>query len=1105
MTDTRTPGPLRAGGRTPPSAAILKVVLVYAAFSSLWILLSDKALEFFFKDPAKIILASTIKGGMFVCVTSLLLYGLMRRLPGRSDATPVPVSGLRPLVLPLILLTLAISVLTAGGISLSIQQQKEKEAARLQAIADLKTRQIADWLDERLGNARFVQTSLFFAENYRRWREAGDLKSRDILEKRLEEFRKNNSLQGVLVLDELGEPLWDSTGAPLATDPALRTAARQAAANNQVSRLGPYLDPAGRLRLDFIAPLAKVGGRLPVVVLNTDPAFYLFPTLQAWPVPSASGETLLFRRDGDQVLFLNNLRHRINAEANFRLPVAGNKLLVAQAMRKEAKLGDLVKGLDYRGVPAMGVVQAIPGTDWLLLAQLDQSELYAMASDYAFWIALVGLLTLFVAVTVIYLFHQHQKLSATQRESEIQSEKLRVLQLLDAIAEGSDDAIFIKDVEGRYQMFNRAASRFTGRKSEEVLGHDDTEIFPKEEAEQLIANGRRIMADNRTRTSEEKLTTPVGEKIFLATKGPLHDAEGEVIGMFSISRDITEEKRAEAALRESEERFCNLFEHFPVAYQALDRDGYFIDTNLVLCDLLGYQREELLGRRFGEFWSESTKDDFPQTFEELRRNQQPQAELQLVHKKGKEVSVLLVGRIQHGRNGEFDRIHCILADFTEHKRAEEEREKLQARLLQAQKMESVGRLAGGVAHDFNNMLSVIIGRTELALLRANPAEKLHDHLEEIKKAAKRSSDLTRQLLAFARKQTIAPKVLHLNANVTGMLKMLQRLIGEDINLVWIPGMHLWPVNIDPAQLDQILANLSINARDAIAGVGKVTIETKNAVFDVASCSTHANFVPGEFVLLSVSDDGCGMEKEVLDHLFEPFFTTKGVGQGTGLGLATVYGIVDQNKGFINVCSEPGKGTTFNIYLPRFTGNIAESQDEHNAEIPRSRGETLFLVEDEAAMLQVCKNMLEGLGYTVITAGLPGEAMHLAESYDGDIHLLITDVVMPEMNGRELTKRLSEIKPQMKCLFMSGYTADIIAYQGVLDEGVHFIQKPFSMHDLAVRVRETLEANGWLSGRGHRQGATAKKWVLNQPILDLFRQQDISGRSDVEYSSISDTD
>jgi two-component system cell cycle sensor histidine kinase/response regulator CckA len=390
-------------------------------------------------------------------------------------------------------------------------------------------------------------------------------------------------------------------------------------------------------------------------------------------------------------------------------------------------------------------------------------------------------------------------------------------------------------------------------------------------------------------------------------------------------------------------------------------------------------------------------------------------------------------------------------DITEHHR-------LSAQFQQAQKMEADGLLARGVAHDLNNMLTVILGYAELVQRKADPTQHLHDDLEQIIEAATHSTAITRHLLAFDRKQTIIPKVLDLNQNVEGMLKMLRRLLGKDINLAWLPEVGLCPIKMDPVQVDQILAKLCVNARAAIADVGTVTIETGNAVFDQTYCAQHTGFIAGKYVLLAVSDDGCGMDREIRDQIFEPFFTGKGVGQGTGLGLSTVYGIVKQNNGFINVYSEPGQGTTIRIYLPRYVDQAVDTQRARYAKVPLSRGETVLVVEDESALLRIAKVMLEDLGYRVLTAGTPREAIRLAEEHANEIQLLITDVVMPEMNGRELAERLQSLYPGMNILFMSGYTANVIVHRGMLDEGMNFIQKPFSMQDLAVEVRKAVKKN-----------------------------------------------
>ncbi|NLF29590.1 MAG: response regulator [Planctomycetes bacterium] len=408
----------------------------------------------------------------------------------------------------------------------------------------------------------------------------------------------------------------------------------------------------------------------------------------------------------------------------------------------------------------------------------------------------------------------------------------------------------------------------------------------------------------------------------------------------------------------------------------------------------------------------------------------------------------------HAPDGRVDGVVVHGLDITERRTAEADRARLQEQYRQAQKLEAVGRLAGGVAHDFNNMLSVILGNVELAQDQVDPADPLLISLEEVRKAAERSAELTRQLLAFARKQTVAPRVLDLNDTLAGLLNMLRRLIGEGIDLTWRPGANLWPIEIDPGQLAQVMANLCVNARDAINGVGEITIASENVQLHEGFRAGDVDAPPGDYVQLTVADTGCGMDAETLDHIFEPFFTTKAPGEGTGLGLATVYGIVKQNAGFIDIDTEVGRGSAFRIYLPRYVGPAQRPRVQ--AAPPARRGrETVLLVEDEPAILRLGKTMLESLGYRVLAAGAPGEAIDLARSHDAEIDLLITDVIMPEMDGRDLAGRILQLHPDIRRLFISGYAPDVIAHRGVLDANVHFIQKPFTRNDLAEKVREAL--------------------------------------------------
>lgn len=522
---------------------------------------------------------------------------------------------------------------------------------------------------------------------------------------------------------------------------------------------------------------------------------------------------------------------------------------------------------------------------------------------------------------------------------------------------------------------------------------------------------------------------------------------------------ICEHETSQKLLHDSEERYRLIMESvavIPWEFNIPENRWTYVSSRIT--DLLGYAPEEWTTL---EWWQELIHPEdhwVPEYCADLTsRGEEHSMEYRLRAKDGSFVWVNdLVAIIM--LDGKPNIMRGVLVDITERKQAEKERIKLEQQLHQMQKIESVGRLAGGVAHDFNNMLGVILGHTHLALMETDPTQPLHANLEEIRLAAERSADLTRQLLAFARKQTIAPKMLDLNDTVVGMLKMLQRLIGEDINLAWQPSTGLWQVKMDPSQIDQILANLCVNARDSLSDNGKIVIETANRTIDEHYALENPDAAPGEYVALTVSDNGCGMNKETMTQIFEPFFTTKGVGEGTGLGLATVYGAVKQNGGFISVYSEPDMGTKFIIHIPRYAGQSGQADDGQD-EKPLPRGnETILLVEDEPAILKMVSIVLTKQGYNVMKMQFPGEALQLTKESTNKIHILITDVVMPEMNGRDLSKQLQAIHPNLKTLFMSGYTADVIAHHGVLDDGVHFIQKPFSLQNMAVKVREVLDSN-----------------------------------------------
>lgn len=607
--------------------------------------------------------------------------------------------------------------------------------------------------------------------------------------------------------------------------------------------------------------------------------------------------------------------------------------------------------------------------------------------------------------------------------------------------------------EGIVQYWNSASESLYGYNSSEALGNriQDILMTPEESLDfetslediwsrRVPAITREWIVHNRSGESRHIYTTmfPV---LF----------DQEVLEVFRMDVDFTERTRIEESFRTNEARFRTIADLVSDGIYIADSTGKLLEVNEAACQQTGYTRDELPGKNIDDFvppefigWSNLADKDSGYQESGLVRNDGTMIPVELsVHEfDDQELSTLL----------------AIVRDTTERKRIRQELQTIREQLAQSQKMESIGRLAGGMAHDFNNILTVIMGNAELLIFSVSPEDPIYQPLVDIRNSSERASNLTRRLLAFSRKQIVAPRVINLNNTILEMDKMFRRLIGENIELITIPDSMLWQVKADPGQIEQVLTNLVINAGDAMPDGGKIIIETTNSIIDREFVKTHQNVTPGEYVTLTVTDTGVGMDDTILPHIFEPFFTVKPMGIGSGLGLSTCYGIITQNKGTIHVSSEPGKGSSFTVYLPAFTQDQDTLPCDMEPTAPSFTGnETILVVEDDAIIRNMIVRFLRDKGYIVMEAGNGDEALGLLSNYSGTLNLLITDVIMPLMGGKELSESMRSLFPDVKILFVSGYTDGSIDHLGVLDDGIEFMQKPFSSVSLVKKVRGILDA------------------------------------------------
>ncbi len=629
------------------------------------------------------------------------------------------------------------------------------------------------------------------------------------------------------------------------------------------------------------------------------------------------------------------------------------------------------------------------------------------------------------------------------------------------ILETIEDGYYEVDLAGNLTFFNDSLCRISGYPKEELMGMNDRQYTDEENGKKLFQTYNRVYTTGEPAKefAWEVIRKDGTPKYLEASVSLRKDLSGKPIGFRGIIRDITERKRAEEALRRSEERYRDIIESIQDGYFEDDLDGNFTFVNDVVGRHLGYTKEELIGMKYRQYTDEENRRKLYQHFNGLYRTGQPikPFAVEYIRRDGSKLTAEISVSLIRDPEGKPIGFRGISRDITERKQAEEEKLSLQEQLRQSQKMEAIGQLAGGIAHDFNNLLTVIKGYSQLSLLDLKENDPLCGNIQEIEKATRRATDLTRQLLAFSRRQILDLKVLDLNVLLKDLEKMLRRIIGEDIQLVTLLSEDLGKVKIDPGQIEQVIFNLAVNAKDAMPSGGKLTIETANVELDEEYAHAHVSVAPGRYLRLSISDTGIGMTQEVKERVFEPFFTTKEKGKGTGLGLSMVYGIVKQSNGNVWVYSEPGRGTTFKIYLPRTEEKADSLHGQEKTGFFPTGSETILLVEDDELVRDLANRLLKQLGYKVLEATNGQEALGVVKEHDGEtIHLLLTDIVMPQMGGKDLADWLKISRPNVKVLYTSGYADNAIVHHGVLDPGTHFVQKPFSLKTLSHKVREVLD-------------------------------------------------
>ncbi|MBN1568045.1 MAG: PAS domain S-box protein [Acidobacteria bacterium] len=956
------------------------------------------------------------------------------------------------------------------------QKQSRQETEQfLSAIARLKVQEVIRWRSERLAYPAALSESPIFLESVQRWMISRRQTDSQRLLDRFRSVQSHYAYWDVMLTDLEGKIFLSLSGSAGSKLPEQVAGSLDAALAEKRPVMSDMVPGEGSLpdRVYIITPLADISKK-PVIPFGTiilvgNIQHDLYPSIQTWPIASETAESLLVCRDGDSVLFFNELRHAKAAGSRKRilLTQTGHPAVMAVLGKEGA-----VEGVDYRGVEVFANIQPIPRTAWHIVAKIDKSE--ALEEGQFLGLLIIGLIaSLFLAAAAITWAMWQRSMKANYRlrleseEARRESEERYGITLMSI-----GDGVIVTDRNGKVTLMNPVAENLTGWKQDEACGKPIEEVFNSfdELTRQRIDNPIRLVIEKGRATGFPDLVCLLSrdgkEYPIKDSSAPIRNQDGDLIGVVLVFRDQTVERTAEKLLQTERDKLKESAALLNAMSAAARIGGWELDVRTMkgvwsdemyhIFDIPYGQKPELADA-VRLYYHPDEQEKISRAIQRaIEKGEGYDLEMRFISAKGRHMWVRAICK-PVVENGKTVRLTGVFQDITGRKKAEEQRNQLQEQLQQAMKMEAVGRLAGGVAHDFNNLLTGITGYADLILSGLESDNPYYDDLKEIQKAAQSAVDLARQLLVFSRKKLIEPKIVNLNNLIYRLQRMLTRSIGEDIELKMLPYDQLGSVKVDPGQFEQILINLAINARDAMPDGGRLFITTANIDLDDPYCKTHPYVQPGPYVMLEVKDTGQGMSREVKNHLFEPFFTTKPKGRGTGLGLATIYGAVKQSGGSIEVDSEVGEGSTFRIYLPRVMDTPEQGERDLSYKLNMPGGaETILLVEDERIVRELAIKILKRLGYNILDAADGPQAIAIAEKYEDTIHLLMTDVVMPGMNGFQLAEHLIRIHPGMKILYTSGYTDDAAGSQRIIEDDLNFIAKPYSLQDLAQRIRELLD-------------------------------------------------